>query len=201
MIVMKIGILGGTFNPIHCGHLYIAEEVLKQTDLEQILFIPNFLPPHRDTPGVSHLDRYNMVSLAIKDYPNFAVSRLELDLAQRSYTIDTVTAIGNEHPENSYSFITGSDSLVKSIWYRFEDILARVEHFYIVYRPGYSKEQLQTKLTSLAIKHLEKICWIATAGRDISSTELRQRMSQKQNLEGLVPEAVSTYIAEHQLYH
>ena len=122
----RIGILGGTFNPVHCGHLRVGIEISERTGLDKIMLMPNYLPPHRDAPKVSAQDRLMMCCLAAKSNPLFTVSDIEIKQKKLSYTLYTCQQLVEQHPEASFSFITGSDSLVKSVWYRFDDVLVLI---------------------------------------------------------------------------
>lgn len=198
--MIRIGILGGTFNPIHCGHLRVGIEVAEQTGLDQVMLMPNCLPPHREAPTVSAQDRLVMCRLAAQSCPLFTVSDYEIQQGRLSYTVNTLEYLCNVYPDCSFSFITGSDSLVKSVWYRFDDILAMVERFYVISRPGVSVNQLSEKLSEMNLQNGDKLTWIEAPGLDISSTKIRTILREGRSAKFLVPDSVLEYIYVRRLF-
>lgn len=133
----KIGLLGGSFDPIHNGHLHIAEQVLNQLQLDEIWFIPNAHSPQRDKPKFSAEDRYKMCALAIKNLPQFKLCDLEIN-HQQNYTIDTLKKLQVKHPENEFYLILGMDAYLNfETWRDWQGILKRVK-LIVVNRPGFS---------------------------------------------------------------
>ena len=200
----RIGVLGGTFNPIHMGHLIMAEEVCKHHHLSKILFIPTYIPPHKyvnDLAEAHH--RYQMIKAAISEKSKFQVSDLEIMREGKSYTIDTIQEILNHYGEDSEVYlIMGADSLNElELW---KDIkrLSQLCHFVIVNRPGF-KTEASTRLLEIIgndnILDMERLR-IEIAPVDISSTNIRNRLNDKVEIKGLVPERVESYIKEHGLY-
>ncbi len=189
----RIGILGGTFNPIHMGHLAIAQMSLEKLKLNKILFVPSYLPPHkRITYLASAYDRLQMVRLGIKGNPHFEVLDYEIKRKGRSYTIETVKFLKNIYlRKTKLYFIIGEDSLpyLKS-WKQIEEVV-KIVSFIVVNRPGYRKRKVP-----LGIKYHS----VVMPGIEISSSYLRQRISQGKSIKYLVPDEVISYIENHQLY-
>lgn len=185
----KIGILGGTFNPIHLGHLVMAEQALVQLNLDKVLFMPDYLPPHIDhKDAINANDRAEMIKLAIKDNPNFALEPCEINRGGKSYSFDTMLQLNKDHPYNDYYFIIGGDMVTYlPKWYRINDLLKLVT-FVGIERLG------NEKVTEYPIK------WISTPLIDLSSTGVRKAIKAHHNLKYLVPDQVLNYIKEHQLY-
>jgi nicotinate-nucleotide adenylyltransferase len=204
VIKKKIGILGGTFNPIHMGHLIMAEEVCKRHHLSKVIFIPAYIPPHKyvdDLTDARH--RYQMVKEAINENDKFEVSDLEIKREGRSYTIDTVHEILGHYGEECEMFlIMGADSLNElELW---KDIkrLSQLCHFVIINRPGFSTDaspRLAELIGDDSILDIERLR-IEIEPIRISSTGIRKRIHDRIEIKGLVPECVETYIKEHGLY-
>lgn len=185
----KIGILGGTFNPIHMGHLIIADQVLNQLGLSQVRFMPDYNPPHIDTKiAIDAKDRVNMINLAIRDNPKFAIEMEEVIRGGTSYTYDTMIKLRQLHPENEYYFMIGGD-MVNYLpkWYKIDELVNLV-HFVGVKREDYSFESQYP------------IIWVDIPNIGISSTAIRSNLRNKQSIKYLVPQLVENYIKEHQLY-
>ncbi len=195
-----IGILGGTFDPIHLGHLRMAEAVYRGMDLEKIIFIPACIPPHKiNMHFAAAEDRFAMTQLAVEEYPFFAVSDLELRRSGISYTIDTLRELHALYPERRLYFIIGADSLAQlHTWNNIEEML-QLATFVGAGRPGYEGVMDEVAL-HLGEAARRQIVLLDTPEYDISSTEIRTRIRRGQSLAGLVPEAVEAYIAGHGLY-
>lgn len=195
-----LGILGGTFDPIHLGHLHMAEAIYEQIALEQIVFIPAFVPPHKlgqDYAPAEH--RFAMTELAVRSYEHFSVSDMELRRSGVSYTIDTLRELHKLYPEKKLYFIIGADSVAQlHTWNSIEEML-ELATFVAAGRPGYEDvmNEVVRHLGSEAVKH---ILLLHTPEYDISSTEIRTRIRTGKSLSGLVPQEVENYIKEHGLY-
>lgn len=195
-----LGILGGTFDPIHLGHLHMAEAIYEQIALEQIIFIPAFVPPHKlgqDYAPAEH--RFAMTELAVRSYEHFSVSDMELRRSGVSYTIDTLRELHREYPGKKLYFIIGADSVAQlHTWNSIEEML-ELATFVAAGRPGYEDvmDEVVRHLGSEAAKH---ILLLHTPEYDISSTEIRTRIRTGKSLSGLVPLEVENYIKEHGLY-
>ncbi|MFD1126103.1 nicotinate-nucleotide adenylyltransferase [Lentilactobacillus raoultii] len=185
----RIGILGGTFNPIHNGHLIIAEQVRDQLGLDRVYFMPDANPPHVDQKfAIDAKDRVAMINLAITGNPAFAIEMTEILRGGVSYSYETMVELTRRHPENQYYFIIGGD-MVSYLpkWHRIDDLVKLVS-FVGVKRDGYTP----------ASKY--PIIWVDVPYIDISSTLIRSKIRQHQSIRYLVPDAVLKYIKEHQLY-
>lgn len=184
----RIGILGGTFDPPHLGHLMIAEIVRETLDLEEIWFMPAGEPPHKKQAMTGGQDRLHMLEHAIKDNPYFKSIDIELGRTGKSYTFDTMCALTNEHPNTRFYFIIGAD-MVEYLphWNSIEE-LSTIVNFVGVKREGY---QLETPYP---------VSTVDIPVMDISSTLIRKRLKSNLTVRYLIPEAVYVYIKENDLY-
>lgn len=187
---MKLGILGGTFNPVHSGHLILAEEAREKLNLDKVVFMPTYLPPHKDRSDIaSALDRYKMIKIAIKGNNHFAVSDLEIKRQGRSYTIDTVREFKKNHPKDELYFITGSDLLTYlAEWKDLSEIL-KIVKFVVATRPGYPLDKIPDYISTVSIRAV-----------DISGFEVREASRAKKSFRYLVPEGVYNFIIKRNLY-
>jgi len=194
---MKIGILGGTFNPVHYGHIWVASRVLKMLKLDRVVFVPSAHPPHKEENKLpSALDRYTMVELAIKGNPHFYISDIELKRKGKSYTIDTVSAFKRLYPGAKIYFIIGRDTLPEiSTWKNYRRLLKMCQ-FVVVNRPGYPNKKFVFK-NSVSVKNLTNL---RIRGINISSTEIRARIKEGKGIKGFVPQEVEEYIRKKGLY-
>jgi len=187
---MKIGILGGTFNPIHIGHLILAEEAREKLGLDKVIFVPAYLPPHKDNSHIiAAAHRYRMVKSAIDKNNHFCVSDIEIKRDGRSYTIDTIREFKKAYPEDELFFIIGSD-LLKYLddWKDLGEIIKMVK-FIAATRPGYPLEKIPSHIATIPIRAV-----------DISGFEIRSAIAQKRSFRYLVPEVVYKYILKKKLY-
>lgn len=196
----RVGILGGSFDPIHFGHLAAAQEVAWVLGLSRVLFVPaNRQPLKGAAPGVAPEDRVAMVRLAIAGNPLFELSTLELDRGGTSYTVDTLRELRRVDPNGIYWFILGMDSLADlARWDRPSEIFDLVE-VAAVHRAGWEEvdiDALQAELPSAR----GRIRIVRIPGLDISSSELRERVRGGRPIRYLVPDAVEAYITDHELY-
>ena len=188
---MRIGILGGTFNPIHIGHLILAEEAYFKLKLDKLVFVPAFVPPHKSSSEVINAkDRLEMVRLAIEDNPAFEVSTFEMDSKNKSYSIDTLKEFRGLYGESAQlCFITGSDSLKDLFsWKNINDIF-KISKFIVANRPGYPKKEVPKEVDTVVITPIE-----------VSSEDIRKRLAEGRSIRYLVPEKVRKYISERKLY-
>ncbi|AXI09521.1 nicotinic acid mononucleotide adenylyltransferase [Oceanobacillus zhaokaii] len=184
----RIGILGGTFDPPHLGHLLIAEEVRLTLELEEIWFIPTYTPPHKNETKTSATDRINMLDQALDSNPFFKINSIEIERLGKSYTFDTMRTLTNEFPDDKFYFIIGAD-MVEYLphWHRIDELVSVVQ-FVGVKRSGY---KLKTEYPVIEVD----IPLI-----DISSSMLRKRLRSHQSVKYLVPDVVTNYIRENKLY-
>lgn len=188
--MMKIGIVGGTFNPIHLGHLILGEEVRQNLLLDKIIFIPTNLPPHKENHSVLHpLHRLKMVKLAVKPNPYFSVSDIEIKRQGLSYTIETVRELKKLYSQSTLHFITGSDVLKYLDQWRDVGEILRYVTFVVARRPGYPLENLPDFVKTVSIPCV-----------DISAFEIRFRIKEGKSIRYLVPDSVLRYIQKNKLY-
>ena len=196
----RVGVLGGSFDPIHIGHLVIAEEAREQLQLERVVFVPAREQWRKPQPNrASPEDRLAMVRLGIARNPAFVVSTVDLDREGPSYSVDTLRDLG-EHQEDSeeFYFILGQDALMDlPSWYA-PDRLARLAQLVAVVRPSYEIvwDQLRAAIPDVQ----ERVLLLTTPGIDISSTEIRARVASGGSIRYWLPDAVAEYIATHRLY-
>lgn len=194
-----LGILGGSFDPIHKGHTMLAQNVYERLNLERVIFIPAYVAPHKIGQSyASPEDRYRMTELAIAGTPHFSVSDVELQKAGISYTFETLRIMKKQFPKQDLYFIIGADSVPQlETWHHIEEIFTLAK-FAVVYRPGYDAE------IAVAKQHFgkdgEKLIMVQTPEYAVSSTLVRENIIKKLSLTGLVAPAVEKYIYEHHLY-
>jgi len=194
---MRLGIMGGTFDPIHYGHLVAAQEARAALRLDPIVFIPCRQPPHRPTPPAADAEhRYAMTIAATCTNPSFRASRVELERPAPSYTVDTLRWLHDEEPAAELFFITGADAVRELATWREPERLVELCRFVAIARPGYDLGGLERDLGEFA----RAVSPIQAPGVDISSTEIRQRVSQGRPIKYLTPEPVEAYIVKHGLY-
>jgi len=198
---MKIGILGGTFDPIHEGHLAIAEHVLKTFHLDRIDFIPCFQPPHRDQPAASPDHRYVMVQLAIENSTYFRVDDIEILRGNISYTIDTVTALQQQFPDNQYYIILGADAFAQfDTWHDWEKIMVLCD--IIVVNRNKKTIEIPEKIAAFQKNKLtqKQIYFCTITPIPFSATQIRADIqAKKEKIPGLTT-AVQDYIVKQQVY-
>ncbi len=192
----RIGLFGGTFNPIHYGHVKAAESVQNIFSFDRILFIPSYLPPHKESVDVtSAAHRLKMVELALASFDRFFPSPIEIDAKGTSYSILTLNKIKEMFPQTEVFFLLGIDAFLEiETWKDYEDVLEQCS-FVVMSRPGFRLNEAKDILTE---KY--KIYLLSINTLDISSSEVRERARKNQSIEGLVPENVENYIKEKRLY-
>ena len=197
----KIGILGGTFDPIHLGHLQMAGESYRQAGLDQVLFMPSKIPPHKQNRNITEeYKRAAMIQLAIRNTPQFIYSGMELEREGFTYTADTLRILQEQNPAHVYYFILGGDSLFQlEQWYHPEEIMGRVE-ILAISRYGMGQEKIRQQIDYLTQKYQARIQIVEMPRMDISSSEIRARVRQGKSLEGWVSPAVEKYIQNDCLY-
>ncbi len=206
----RVGILGGTFDPIHTGHLDLAAAAERALDLTAVLLIPAHVPPHRPLPEASSFHRFAMAALAVNGRPGWRVSDMELLASTRSFTSATLDRLHGEghHPDELY-FVIGADAFSDiASWKDYPHILEKAR-FTVVARPGHTLAAIRSSLPALAPRmtsaddrHAARgsIFLIDAATTDVSATAIRQRLGRGEDVQGLVPPPVRQHIAQHGLY-
>ena len=195
-----IGILGGTFDPVHYGHLRPALEVMQQAQLQQLRFVPNRLPPHRETPLLSEQQRAELVALAIADTPGFVLDRRELQRQGPSYMVDTLRSLQEEFPEDALCLIMGMDAFHGlPQWHQWLQLF-ELCHLIVTTRPGstvpdFAREADMARRISDDVGCLQQgtqgqILLQSVTQLDISASLIRQQLSQQQSIRFLLPEVV-----------
>lgn len=194
----RLGVMGGTFDPIHQGHLVTAEEALWQFELDQVLFAPTGQPWMKHEPGVSPAeDRYLMTVIATSSNPRFRVSRLEIDREGPTYSVDTLRSLREEYGEGTeLFFITGADAILQIFQWKDADQAFELAHFIAATRPGYDLSRFDQER---AAEH-PKITVMDIPALAISSTDIRERVAKGRPIRYLVPEGVKSYIEKTGLY-
>jgi nicotinate-nucleotide adenylyltransferase len=211
-----IGILGGTFDPIHYGHLRLAEEMLELAGLQQIRFIPTGTPPHRTAPQVSAQHRSAMVQLAIADQPAFVLDEREVRRNALCYTVDTLRELRAElGAAQPLCLLMGGDAFLQlHTWHEWEQLF-ELAHIVVGYRPGFTiEERIHTALPELRRHYLQRSCTVEALSQqpaggivelaipklEISATLIRSRVAENRSIRYLLPNAVADYIHQHHLY-
>lgn len=193
---MNIGLMGGTFDPIHLGHLIAAERAREEARLDEVRFMPAFTPPHKSgAPTATAGQRLDMVRLAIEGHSAFKPETIELEREGTSYTIDTMRALTKREPDAAFWFIIGGD-MVQYLpkWARIDELAALVR-FIGLERPGFP-----IRLDGLPAAIAERVVPVPMPQLDISSTDIRARLASGRSIRYLVPEAVITYMEEYRIY-
>jgi len=197
----KIGILGGTFDPIHYGHLFIAENAREFFALDKVIFIPTGTPPHKPSHKITDkMHRYTMTKLAIEDNPNFDISKIEVERIGTSYTIDTISELEKLYPNAIFYYIVGADSLLDMVhWKDFKKLFKKIEIISINRMTGklidideesnLMKEQYGAKIHTLEMPILE-----------VSSTEIRRRINENLPIKYMLSDLVIEYIFSNDIY-
>lgn len=211
---MTLGVLGGTFDPIHLGHVAAAEAAQRTLSLDSILLVPSRIPPHRADPVTAGAeDRFAMAELVAADRAGWSASRIELDREGSSYTYDTLLEL-QETLRDELFFITGADAFAEiATWSRYPAVLD-LANFVVVSRPGITLDSLRERVPSAlerespcppaSLRDLRalktRVILVEADTPDVSSTEIRRRVREGQSLSGLVPDPVAGYIRAHRLY-
>ena len=197
--VSKLGVIGGTFDPPHHGHLVLAENARVQLGLDLVLFVLAGQPPHKPSrPITPDHHRVAMVELAIADNLAFALSRVDLDRAGPHYTVDTLALLQQQYPEAELYFLMGGDSLAQFLAWRDPAGIARQAWLAVMQRSAHSPdlEELESAVPGIR----ERIIWLDVPELDITSTDLRRRVREGLPLRYLVPFQIEDYICVHDLY-
>ncbi|MDA8352961.1 MAG: nicotinate-nucleotide adenylyltransferase [Firmicutes bacterium] len=192
----RIGIYGGSFDPIHIGHLIMAEQARQAAGLDEVWFIPASNPPHKEGSVASSQDRLAMVERAVAENPYFRVSRVEMEREGPSYTVDTLRQLVRRHQDTQFYLVVGADMVLDlPHWYNIEEITETAEIIGLV-RPGVDVD------TNRIPEHIKKRLTLVDEGVqvDLSSTWIRERAAEGGTFRYLVPEPVRQYMEAHRLY-
>jgi len=205
---MTLGVLGGTFDPIHNGHIAAGLRAQEALQLDRVMLVPSHIPPHRGA-GASPAHRLAMAELAAQAQHSWAASDIELQREGPSYTFDTLTSL-RDGSTTQFFFIIGADAFAEiATWSRYPAVLD-LAHFIVVARPGITLHSLKARVPDLADRmttpdaftpdEKTRVILLETATPDVSSTEIRRRVRSAQGIIGLVPDSVASYISTHRLY-
>jgi nicotinate-nucleotide adenylyltransferase len=190
----RLGILGGTFDPIHSGHLILAEQLKEELKLQKVIFTPSANPPHKENHPVSPAkDRLQMVKLAIRDNPDFLISDLELERKGKSYTIDTLTRLLKLYKDSELFFLLGSDAIDELPTWKEPDKIFQKVKVVIALRPGFDRINQKNRF-------VQKSLVVPINGLNISSSQIRERIREGKSIRYLVPAGVEEFIQSKNLY-
>lgn len=199
----KVGIMGGTFDPIHQGHLVTAEAARSRFNMDKVVFVPSGQPPHKKGLRITNKEhRYLMTVLATSTNPYFEVSRAEIDRPGESFAIDTVRYIRSRmEPDSELFFITGADAIFEIVtWKDMEELFANCV-FIAATRPGFNLMEMNKQLRKkLAPENMAKIIPLEVPAMAISSTDIRNRVQKARTIKYLLPESVENFIQKNDLY-
>ena len=197
----KKGIFGGTFDPIHNGHLYIAHEALNILNLEKVIFMPSGNPPHKTEKQKTDASiRYELVKMAIREEKNFVVSNYEIKNSGLSYTYKTLEYFNSIEPDTEWYFITGVDCLMDLDYWKSVDRILNACKLVVFNRPGYSKESILEQKRSIEKKYNKEIFFLDLNLFDISSTAIKEMIKNGKDASYLLPQGVYNTVIELGLY-
>jgi nicotinate-nucleotide adenylyltransferase len=197
---VTIGLLGGAFDPIHNGHLFIAEAARQELGLERVVFVPTGAGNHRGSMAASRADRATMVRLAIAANPHFAMDETDLADDATGYTADLIPRLVPRYPGATFAFIVGGDSLVRSKWERLDEVLEQVESFVIAPRDEITETDLEATLADQPAHLRAKVRLLDLPRLTESATLVRTRLAADRNARYLIPEPVHHFISDRRLY-
>ncbi len=198
---MRLGVFGGTFDPVHLGHLILAEQCREQCELDEVWFIPTSNPPHKNSAELSDGKyRAEMLELATAGYPQFVVSRIELERHGTTFTLDTLRQLHNEDSSRELFLLIGADSLADLPTWREAGRIAQLSTIVVVNRGDRPLSDLAALESQLSAKVVSQIQNVTMPGIDISATDIRTRIQSGKSIRFLVPRSVEAYITEHKLY-
>lgn len=201
VIMKKIGILGGTFNPVHTAHLIIAEAAQEDAGLDDILFVPSgcsYLKDASDIVSAKH--RINMTGLAIEDNPHFALSTMEIDRGGNSYTCDTIMELKKRYPDQEYYLIVGADNLFTMEEWKDAEVIFQNAKILAAVRGNKKRADMEKKIAQLKEKYGADIILLDVRQVDISSSEIREKIAAGRSVRYMLPEKVREYILKNHLY-
>ncbi|HVW02637.1 MAG TPA: nicotinate-nucleotide adenylyltransferase [Planctomycetaceae bacterium] len=198
---MRLGILGGTFDPVHYGHLLLAERCREECRLDQVWFVPAGVPPHKQaqqlTPGVQ---RAEMLEFAVAGIPEFKVSRCEIQRSGPSYTVETLRELRHVRPGDELFFLVGADSLIELPTWREPREIAELASLIVVRRGSQPAPELESLVPHLGTEAVSRIQHVEMPAIGLASRDIRARVSAGRSIRFTTPRAVEQYIAEHGLY-
>ncbi len=197
---MKVGIFGGTFDPIHQGHLIIAEQVAEALDLGRVVFVPGGVPPHKEASSVEAPaeDRFEMVEAAVRGNERFVVDRVEVDAGRKMYSVETVPLVKRKYEGEEWFFISGADEVSNLLSWKEPDGLLEEVRMVAATRPGYDISNLDHLAAEL--KNFDRIVPVVCSRVDISSTGIRRMLREGKSIRYLVPDGVYELIRDRRLY-
>lgn len=197
----EICLMGGTFDPIHYGHLVVAEEVRQRFNLAKVVFIPAGQPPHKtDKVILDAQHRVNMTRLAIASNPYFEISTIEVERQGLSYTVDTIEQLRRSFQVENIYFITGADAILEILTWKDTERLLDMTYLIAATRPGYALNHLAETLGSLPAPFMKRILPLEVPALAISSSDIRKRVREGRSIKYLLPESVETYIHQNNIY-
>lgn len=197
----RVGIMGGTFNPIHIGHLIIAEAAYEAYDLDEVLFVPSGISYMKDQSEILDAKkRVHMTGLAIEDNPHFALSTIEIDRDGNSYSYETLETLRKQNPNTEYFFLVGSDTLFALETWKHPEILLPSCTILVAVRNGVPMEKMQEHAKYLEEKFGGSIQLLTTPNIEISATDIRNRIAANRNVKYFVPDSVLQFIEKNNLY-
>lgn len=200
---MKIGVIGGTFDPIHNGHIMLAEYAYQQFNLDQIWFLPNGNPPHKQNTGISTtaFQRSEMAKLAIRDNRSFRIEEYEVFRDEISYTYETMEYFHTEYPDDHFYFIIGADSLLAFEKWVHPERIVKCCTILAAYRGNMDERaKMEKKIAELNKKYHADIRLLVTPVLNVASHELREKLKAGESVSDQIPEVVEAYIKKHHLY-
>lgn len=197
----KIGILGGTFDPFHLGHMSIGERSIEEAGLDELILLPANVSPFKiNREMVEEIHRINMLEAFVKGHPHFSLSRIEIDTDAVSYTYDTMETFRKLYPYDKLYFICGSDALITiDSWYK-GDMLLKSTRFIVANRPGVDENVLHEKIQQYGDAYGTEIILLTNPILEVSSTEIKERIKKGISIHNLVPREIEKYIDEYALY-
>ena len=198
MARIKLAIMGGVFNPVHIGHLVCAEEAATQFGLDQVIFMPAGIAPHKQSAAATPEERYEMAVIATASNPRFEVSRYEVDQNQVCYTVDTLRRFRQEYLEDELFFITGTDAIADVLSWKEPAAITGLATVIAAHRPGHSLAEMPAATREFLEENGVRIMEIPCI--DVSSSLIRERVAQGKSIRYLVPEGVERFIEKERLY-
>jgi nicotinate-nucleotide adenylyltransferase len=197
---MRVGIFGGTFDPIHQGHLIIAEQVAEALSLARVVFVPGGVPPHKEASSIKAPveDRYEMVERAVRGNERFVVDRVEVDAGRTMYSVETVPLVKERYEGDEWFFISGADEVSNLLSWKEPDVLLEEARMVAATRPGYDISNVDRLAAEL--RNFERIVPVEVSRVDISSTGIRRMLRKGKSARYLLPDAVHELILDRGLY-